>query len=153
MDIASRSGSQPVAGDEGTPDDAKLLPTSNHDGEGEGEEDEETTYTVKAKVFKLSKTPEKSEWKELGIGMFRLKKHKETGARRALMRNSATGRIIMNFRLFVSLTPTLMKTMISFVGHDEGAPASFRIRVKTPEQAQELKNALDREVAAVKESS
>ncbi|KAG1799747.1 uncharacterized protein HD556DRAFT_1230772 [Suillus plorans] len=152
MDTASRSGSQPVATDEGT-DDAKLLPTSNHDGEGEGEEDEETTYTVKAKVFKLSKTSDKSEWKELGIGMFRLKKHKETGARRALMRNSATGRIVINFRLFVSLTPTLMKTMVSFVGHDEGAPASFRIRVKTPEQAQELKNALDREVAAVKESN
>ncbi|KAG2055224.1 hypothetical protein BDR06DRAFT_954413 [Suillus hirtellus] len=152
MDTASRSDSQPAATDEGT-DDAKLLPTSNHDGEGEGEEDEETTYTVKAKVFKLSKTSDKSEWKELGIGMFRLKKHKETGARRALMRNSATGRIVINFRLFVSLTPTLTKTMVSFVGHDEGAPASFRIRVKTPEQAQELKNALDREVAAVKESN
>lgn len=151
MDTASRSGSQPAAGDEGTQDDAKLLPTSNHDGEGEGEEDEVTTYTVKAKVYKLSKTSDKSEWKELGVGMFRLKKHKETGARRALMRNSATGRIIINFRLFASLTPTLMKTMISFVGHDEGAPAPFRIRVKTPEQAQELKNALDREVAAVKE--
>lgn len=53
----------------------------------------------------------------------------------------------------MSLTTTLMKTMVSFVGHDEGAPASFRIRVKTPEQAQELKNALDREVAAVKESN
>ncbi|KAG2037408.1 hypothetical protein BDR03DRAFT_1091809 [Suillus americanus] len=153
MDTASRSGSQPAAGDEGTQDDAKLLPTSNHDDEGEGEEDEETTYIVKAKVFKLSKTSDKSEWKDLGVGMFRLKKHKETGARRALMRNSATGRIIINFRLFVSLTPTLMKAMISFVGHDEGAPASFRIRVKTPEQAQELKNALDREVAAVKESN
>ncbi|KAG1904270.1 uncharacterized protein F5891DRAFT_945525 [Suillus fuscotomentosus] len=152
MDTTSRSGSQPAATDEST-DDAKLLPTSNHDGEGEGEEDEETTYTVKAKVFKLSKTSDKSEWKELGIGMFRLKKHKETGARRALMRNSATGRIVINFRLFASLTPTLMKTMVSFVGHDEGAPASFRIRVKTPEQAQELKNALDREVAAVKESN
>ncbi|KAG2153714.1 uncharacterized protein EDB93DRAFT_1248622 [Suillus bovinus] len=151
-DTASRSGSQPVVSDEGT-DDVKLLPTSNHDGEGEGEEDEETTYAVKAKVFKLSKTSDKSEWKELGIGMFRLKKHKETGARRALMRNSATGRIVINFRLFVSLTPTLMKTMVSFVGHDEGAPASFRIRVKTPELAQELKNALDREVAAVKESN
>lgn len=35
--------------------------------------------------------------------MFRLKKHKETGARRALMRNSATGRIvIVRFYYFVS---------------------------------------------------
>ncbi|KAG0698127.1 hypothetical protein DFH29DRAFT_1019689 [Suillus ampliporus] len=153
MDVTSRSGSQAAVGDEGAQDDAKLLPTSNHDGEGEGEEDEETMHTVKAKVFKLSKTSDKSEWKELGVGMFRLKKHNETGARRALMRNSATGRIIMNFRLFASLTPTLLKTMVSFVGHDDGAPASFRIRVKSAEQAQELKDALDREVTAVKESN
>jgi len=46
-----------------------------------------------------------------------------------------------------------MKTMVSFVGHDDGAPASFRIRVKTPDQAQQLKDALDREVASVKESN
>jgi nucleoporin NUP2 len=70
MDAASRSGSQPTVSDEGTQDDARLLPTSNHDGEGEGEEDEETTYTVKAKVFKLLKTSDKSEWKELGIGQY-----------------------------------------------------------------------------------
>jgi len=68
MEATSRSGSQPFAGDEGAQDDAKLLPTSNHDEEGEGEEDEETTHIVKAKVFKLVKTSEKSEWKELGIG-------------------------------------------------------------------------------------
>ncbi|KAG1731496.1 uncharacterized protein EDB91DRAFT_1252135 [Suillus paluster] len=153
MEVTSRSGSQPSAGEEAVQDDAKLLPTSNHDEEGEGEEDEDTTYTVKAKVFKLSKTSDKSEWKELGVGMLRLKKHKETGARRVLMRNSATGRIIINFRLFASLTPTLLKTMVSFVGHDDGAPASFRIRVKNPEQAQELKDALERETTAVKESN
>ncbi|OJA11024.1 hypothetical protein AZE42_06437 [Rhizopogon vesiculosus] len=153
MEAIRRSESQPAGGDEGVQDDAKLLPTGNHDGEGEGEENEETTYTVRAKLFKLTKTSDKSEWKDLGVGMFRLKKHKETGARRALMRNSATGRIIINFRLFPSLSPTLMKTMVSFVGHDNGTPASFRIRVKTPEQAQELNNALDREVAAVKESN
>lgn len=46
-----------------------------------------------------------------------------------------------------------MKSTVSFVGHDDGVPASFRIRVKTAEQAQELKVALDREVAAVKESN
>lgn len=47
----------------------------------------------------------------------------------------------------------MMKTTVSFVGHDDSTPASFRIRVKTPEQAQELKDALDREVAVVKQSN
>lgn len=152
MEATDRSESQPAGGDEGVQDDAKMLPTSNHDGEGEGEENEETMYTVRAKLYKLTKTSDKSEWKDLGVGMFRLKKHKENNARRALMRNSATGRIIINFRLFETLSPTLTKLNVSFVGHDDGVPASFRIRVKTAEQAQELKDALDREVAAVKDS-
>jgi len=51
-------------------DDAKLLPTSNHDGEGEGEENEETMYTVRCRLFKLTKTSDKSEWKDLGIGEY-----------------------------------------------------------------------------------
>ncbi|KAF9241584.1 hypothetical protein BU15DRAFT_87167 [Melanogaster broomeanus] len=136
-------------GDGGEVESAKLLPTSAHDEEGEGEEDEETMHVVKCKVFRLFKTGDKNEWKDLGIGMFRLKKHKESDARRVLMRNSSTGRILINFRLYDSLRSTLAKTSVSFVGYDNSTPTSFRVRVKTEEQASELKQALDREVAAV----
>ncbi|KAF9227356.1 hypothetical protein BS17DRAFT_461361 [Gyrodon lividus] len=128
---------------------AKLLPTSTHDEEGEGEEDEETTHVVKCKVYRLFKTDDKNEWKDLGVGMFRLKKHKETNIRRVLMRNSNTGRILINFRVYATFKPTLAKTLISFVGYENNILTSFRIRVKTEEQASELKQALDREIAAV----
>jgi nucleoporin NUP2 len=136
-------------GDGGEVEPVKLLPTSTHDGEGEGEEDEETTHVVKCKVFRLFKTDDKNEWKDLGVGMFRLKKHKETDARRVLMRNSSTGRILINFRVYAGLRPTLAKTLISFVGYEDSTPTSFRVRVKTENQASELKQALDREVAAL----
>ncbi|EGO25668.1 hypothetical protein SERLADRAFT_466191 [Serpula lacrymans var. lacrymans S7.9] len=54
---------------EGTEEDSsKLLPSTNHDEEGEGEEDEETTHAAKCKVYKMLKTDEKSEWKDMGVG-------------------------------------------------------------------------------------
>ncbi|KAH7888696.1 hypothetical protein F5I97DRAFT_737112 [Phlebopus sp. FC_14] len=149
-DKSTDSTPQPENNEGGEEDEpARLLPTSNHDEEGEGEEDEETMHVVKCKVFRLLKTEDKSEWKDFGVGMLRLKKHKQTGARRVLMRNSSTGRILINFRLYNGLRPTVAKTMISFIGHDNGTPASFRIRVKSEEQAAELKEAMDREIAAL----
>ena len=98
--------------------------------------------------------------------MFRLKKHKVTNARRALMRNSGTGRILIvsipfyhyfsfllsspqNFRIYGGLKPSLAKTAVSFIGYENNAPTSFRIRVKTEEQAGELKQAMEREIAAI----
>jgi len=71
---------------------------SVHDQEGEGEEGEETTYSVKTKVYSLVK--EEGVWKELGLGLLKVKKHKETGAQRLLLRNSSTGKIaiVSHFR-------------------------------------------------------
>ncbi|KAG9316618.1 hypothetical protein JVU11DRAFT_2672 [Chiua virens] len=151
-DKSTESTPQPDAegNEEGGEDDSsKILPSHNHDDEGEGEEGEEITHAVRCKVFRLSKSQDKSEWKDLGIGIFRLKKHKETHVRRALMRNSNTGRILVNFRMYAALKPSLAKTSISFIGIENGAPTSYRIRVKTEEQAGDLKQALEREIAAV----
>jgi nucleoporin NUP2 len=76
-----------------------LFPPAQHDLEGEGEEDEETAHSVKAKVYRMSKKTEegieKSYWADLGTGVLRLKKHKESPARRMLMRNSNTGKILI----------------------------------------------------------
>ena len=65
-----------------------------HDQEGEGEEHEETTHEIRSKVYKMTKDKEgKAQWGDMGVGMLRLKKHKETGSRRVLLRNSSTGKI------------------------------------------------------------
>ncbi|KAI0062882.1 hypothetical protein BV25DRAFT_1824920 [Artomyces pyxidatus] len=123
--------------------------------EGEGEEDEETTYTVKAKVYKLVKDKEgKSDWSDIGVGMLRFKKHKDTGARRILLRNSSTGKIILNFNLYAGLKSTLGKKMVSLIGHGEsGESIPYRIRVGTEESAITVKEVLDRELSLVESES
>jgi nucleoporin NUP2 len=84
--------SDTVDGDTETVDHAKILEGSSvHDQEGEGEEGEETTHSVKTKVYSLNR--EEGAWKELGLGLLKVKRHKETGARRLLLRNSSTGKI------------------------------------------------------------
>ena len=71
-----------------------LASSSVHDLEGEGEEDEVTMHEIRSKVFKMTKDKDgKAQWGDLGVGMLRLKKHKETNARRVLLRNSSTGKI------------------------------------------------------------
>ena len=75
-------------------DHAKILEGGSvHDQEGEGEEGEETTHSVRTKVYSLNK--EEGAWKELGLGVLKVKKHKETGAGRLLLRNSSTGKIVI----------------------------------------------------------
>ncbi|KAI6134527.1 hypothetical protein EV401DRAFT_1225280 [Pisolithus croceorrhizus] len=67
---SGESTPQPEGNEETPPaedDAAKSLTTGVHDEEGEGEEDEETVHAVRCKVFKLTKTDDRSEWKDLGI--------------------------------------------------------------------------------------
>jgi nucleoporin NUP2 len=88
-----------------------LFPPAVHDEEGEGEEDEETMHSTKAKVFKMGKKKdengiEKSSWLDLGVGVLRLKKHKEDNRRRMLLRNSSTGKIVIVSNMLSYTQPT-----------------------------------------------
>lgn len=135
-------------GDAEAVDHAKILEAGSvHDQEGEGEQDEETIHSVKAKVYSLSK--EEGAWKDLGLGILKVKKHKETDARRLLMRNSSTGKITINFRFHAAMKPSLTKQGVSLMGHDDkGNGVPFRLKVKTEQAAQELKDALDKEASS-----
>lgn len=157
-----KEGSSGSGSGEGTPAPASgegsqahppplLASSSVHDLEGEGEEDEVTTHEIRSKVFRMTKDKEgKAQWGDLGVGMLRLKRHKETEARRVLLRNSGTGKITINFLVHGGLNPTVSDKVVSFMGHSEGASTPYRIRCKTADQAKELKAALDRELDFVK---
>ena len=67
--------------------------TSGLLGEGEGEEDEDVTHDARAKFWKFDQ--EGKSWKDLGIGFVKLKKHKETGKHRMLVRNEANGKVVV----------------------------------------------------------
>lgn len=45
------------------------------------------------------------------------------------------------------------KTIVSFIGHENGAQATYRIRTKTEEQANDLKSALNREIEFIRSKS
>ncbi|KAJ7282971.1 hypothetical protein C8J57DRAFT_1499923 [Mycena rebaudengoi] len=122
------------------------------DAEGEGEEDEDTLHSARLKVFQLKKDEktEISAWLDMGIGFIRLKKHKETSTRRLLLRNSQTGKIIINFSLYSGLKVTLTKKTLNIVGHDATAvPQTYSLRLQTEEGAQNLKAAIEKEVAQI----
>ncbi|KAL1741122.1 hypothetical protein HDZ31DRAFT_46108 [Schizophyllum fasciatum] len=124
-----------------------LLSSNPHDEEGIGEEDEETTHVMRASAFKI----EDGKWAKLGTGMVRLKKHKDTEVRRMLMRNSSTGKININFKLYSGLTPKVNnKLAVSFVGHEEGVSKTYNLKFKSEGEAKDMLAALNREIEFVK---
>jgi nucleoporin NUP2 len=57
--------------------------------------------------------------------------------------------VLQNFKVYAGLNVTRKAKFVSFVGHDNGASTTFRLRVKTEADAVDLKNAIDKDVAAV----
>lgn len=55
-------------------------------------------------------------------------------------------RLLQNFRLYAGMRPSVTKQVVSLMGHDDkGNGVPFRLRVKTEQTAQELKDVLDKE--------
>ncbi|KAF7793882.1 hypothetical protein EIP86_005004 [Pleurotus ostreatoroseus] len=167
------SASADASSAEGTPapaEDVANAPVlergSVHDLAGEGEEDEDTAHEVRSKVYRLVRPDADAGegsgeggsgsgnggamWRDLGVGLLKVKVHRESGARRVLLRNSSTGKVTLNFNIYKTMAPSVSKNTISFVGHEEGEAVSYRLRVKTNDLAEELKKALDREIEFVK---
>ena len=101
--IVSRSTSATPAASavngEATEDDAQSGEIAAKDKEvGQGEEDESSEHEVRAKAWKK----EGDSWKDVGVGMLKLKRNNASGKRRMLMRSEGNGNV-----LIVS-TPDLM---------------------------------------------
>ncbi|KAK4051696.1 hypothetical protein OIO90_004646 [Microbotryomycetes sp. JL221] len=106
-------------------------------GQGEGEEGETSLHQVRAKAFKLGG----EEPTMLGLGVLSIKeKQGDDGkkTRRVLMRNEGNNSVMMNFRITPSFQPRVEKTFVSFLGFEGSEPATYRVRVKTKEMADEL---------------
>jgi len=85
-------------------------------------------------------------WAELGVGYLRLKKHKEMDAWRMLLRNSSTGKININFKLYPGFKVTQAKKTLTFVGHDNGVAQTYTVRLPEEDQTRQLKEAIEGEV-------
>jgi nucleoporin NUP2 len=51
------------------------------------------------------------------------------------------------------MTPSVMGKIVAFVGHENGAHMGFRLRLRSDDDAVELKKALEREIDFVKAKS
>ncbi|TFK68691.1 hypothetical protein BDN72DRAFT_820948 [Pluteus cervinus] len=137
---------------QGSSQESEPAPAANLDGEGEGEEQEDTVHAVKVKAYRLKSTEENGGpgWIEQGVGMLRLKKHKETHKRRVLLRNSSTGKINLNFNLYGDMKPSHTKKTVTFIGHDGEKSRTYSLRLPTEDDAKTLKEILEKEIALVK---
>ena len=118
--MAEREGSEQgtsatEGGGESSGSPSNLLAAHNpHDDEGEGEENEISVHAIKVKAYRMRKADAKGGpgWADLGfgerpcsacpnklkcnpLGILRLKKDKDTSARRMLLRNSTNGKILI----------------------------------------------------------
>ncbi|XP_047974063.1 ran-binding protein 1 homolog c-like [Salvia hispanica] len=67
-----------------------------------GEEDEDVLLDLKAKLYRFDK--EANQWKERGVGMVKLLKHKETSKIRLVMRQNKTLKICANHLVQPTMT-------------------------------------------------
>ncbi|KAL5507172.1 hypothetical protein ACEPAH_6628 [Sanghuangporus vaninii] len=122
----------------------KVLGENPNDVEGEGEEDEETLFATRGKIYRFGKKDDKPAWIEVGVGMIRIKKKKTDASIRLLSRNTANGKIMMNFKLYTGFRISQTKSILNFVGHDEsGSSVTYRVRVKDEAGATEFHEAIE----------
>ena len=120
---------------------------------GAGEENETSQYEERCKVFSMDTT--NNGWIDLGVGIFKINRYNnEPGKSRVLCRAEGSGKVILN--TFVSVPGTDVSKMegkkevaMLAIG-PEGKPTKYLIRVKTLEQADSLKSALNSEIEYVK---
>ncbi|CAK1548449.1 unnamed protein product [Leptosia nina] len=114
-----------------------------------GEENEEELYGHRAKLFIFNN----SEWKERGLGVIKILKHKESGRLRVLMRREQVHKICLNHNLSqdVLYKPKDEKTWY-FAANDysegELQLQQFCIRFQNKDIATQFKNVIDKAIEA-----
>ncbi|CAG9782912.1 unnamed protein product [Diatraea saccharalis] len=109
-----------------------------------GEENENELYGHRAKLFRFVS----GEWKERGIGVVKILKHKDTGNLRVVMRREQVLKICLNHALTseITYTPKDDKTWL-FAANDfsegELSLQQFCLRFKSKEIATEFKQAIE----------
>ena len=113
-----------------------------------GEEDEEVLFSNRAKLFRF--VSDTKEWKERGIGDFKILMNKETGKVRFLMRREQVLKICCNHLLskdmvFTPLSSSDKAWQWSAADFSEGEVVNelFALRFKTAELANDWKDIVD----------
>ncbi|KAF9330635.1 hypothetical protein BG006_006413 [Podila minutissima] len=143
----------------GPPGNLPLAPTNSV--EDDEEEGEQTVFEMRAKLFVL----DKDEYRDQGIGQFRVREDMQSRKRRMMMRTDSTGLVSLNSWIIhprsslspptttqdevvveaqqqQQLVPRQDKKSVIFFAMEENRPKQFLLRVKTEQDAAELLKAL-----------
>lgn len=114
-----------------------------------GEEEEEVLFSNRAKLFKYVN----SEWKERGVGVFKILKHPQTNKIRFLMRRDQVHKICLNHlvdkNLKIALRPereTIYQWFTADFSEGISEPSMFNLKFKNKEIANEFIQALRKHV-------
>ncbi|KAF8322082.1 hypothetical protein DL93DRAFT_2071841 [Clavulina sp. PMI_390] len=134
---ASESGpTTPQPEESETPSEAFQFQST--DVEGEGEEDETNAHSASGKLLKFAD----GKWVTLGRGVWKIKKHKETGKQRVLFRTEGNGHVIANFNIFSSMTSQAKEKLLQFPGFIDGKLTNFGLMMKSPNDIKAAHEAL-----------
>ncbi|KAF8985522.1 hypothetical protein BGZ46_003811 [Entomortierella lignicola] len=121
--------------EEKMPDDTKSELMDNR----EGEENETTVFEVRAKLFTIVD----NEYKDLGVGQFRVNENSETKKRRMIMRTTGTGLLTLNSWVIQGMPPKREKNNVTLFAIEEGKPKKFVLRVKEEQAAKDAVQAME----------
>ncbi|KAF9315476.1 hypothetical protein BG003_002979 [Podila horticola] len=131
------------------------LPLAPEKSVEDDEEGEQTVFEIRAKLFVL----DKDEYRDQGIGQFRVREDMQSGKRRMMMRTDSTGLVSLNSWIIHArtssptqdvgesaqqqqLVPRQDKKSVIFFAMEDNRPKQFLLRVKTEQDAGELLKAL-----------
>lgn len=137
---------QPVEHDP-LPDFKPIIPLPDEIDVKTGEESEEVLYQNRVKLFRYVD----KEWKERGIGIYKLLKNTETGKVRALMRREMVHKVCANHFLTDDMVLTPMKTSdrawiycAADFADEKVQMEQFCIKFKNPEEAGKFVDAFNK---------
>ncbi|KAJ8686803.1 hypothetical protein QAD02_022597 [Eretmocerus hayati] len=115
-----------------------------------GEEEEEKVFCERGKLYRYDQTTK--EWKERGTGEMKLLHHVQHGTYRLLLRREQVHKIVCNllvtadleFRELNSSDRAWMWAAMNYAEPDNPEVEQLAIRFKTPELAQNFKQAVDK---------
>ncbi|KAK9478343.1 hypothetical protein V1514DRAFT_352323 [Lipomyces japonicus] len=109
---------------------------------GPGEEDEEVEFEHRGRVYSFNDI----KFESVGLGPVRVLKHNTTGKARVLVRADGSGRIVLNVGLRKNVSYVMhdknVVRVVDFV--DGGKGVTYLIKIKTKEDAEKLRDVLEK---------
>ncbi|KAK9473536.1 uncharacterized protein V1510DRAFT_414307, partial [Dipodascopsis tothii] len=143
---APAAAASATGGQDGAEEETKNDPQINLAEKGPGEEDEDAILEGRTRLYHLN---EAKSFVVLGVGVYRVLKHKDTNKCRVILRADGSGRVLLNHPLSKSVHYTVNNNAVRLAnvtmipGQVEPKIDSYLLKVKTVDDAEKLSAVLE----------